>query len=148
MVDYIDYFGDSSIFDNKELLQISHLPEDDNIVGREEELKNLGRALRPALDGNTPNNVFLYGKTGTGKSLCSKFISRQLVREASDKGIHVGYAYVDCLEDSTETQAVRNASTQLNHRDETRISIPETGISTASYYKRLWSVIDALYDVA
>jgi cell division control protein 6 len=145
----IDYFGEGPIFENKELLQISHLPEDDDdIIGREEELKSLGRALRPALDGNTPNNVFLYGKTGTGKSLCSKFISRQLVREASDNDVHVGYAYVDCLQDSTETQAVRNAGTQLNHVGQTDVSIPETGISTAAYYKCLWNVIDDLYDVA
>jgi archaeal cell division control protein 6 len=144
-----DYFGeDTAIFANKELLQVSHLPDGDQIIGREEELKNLGSALRPALNGNTPSNVFLYGKTGTGKSLCSKFISRQMMQRASDNGVRAGFAYVDCLQDSTETQAVQSAGHQLNDPNQTNVTIPQSGLSTAAYYKRLWDIIENHYDVA
>jgi cell division control protein 6 len=144
-----DYFsGGTRIFADKELLQVSHLPDGDRIIGRDEELSSLGSALSPALEGKTPNNAFLYGKTGTGKSLCTKFISTQMVDRAAKNGIRAGFAYVDCLQDSTETQAVQSAAFQLNREAETGISIPETGLSTAAYYKRLWNVIDTTYDVA
>jgi len=134
------------IFVNKELLEISHLPEEDRIVGRDEEIKQLANAVNPAIFGQSPSNVLLYGKTGTGKSLCAKYVSRQLVDTAADEGISAAYAYVDCAQDSTETQSVQTIADSVN-TDENDIYIPDKGISTATYYKRLWRILDMRYDV-
>ncbi|ELY41126.1 cell division control protein 6-like protein [Natronorubrum tibetense GA33] len=145
----MDYFGsENEIFQNKELLQVSHLPDGDRIIGREDELTNLANAIKPATRGNTPNNVLVYGKTGTGKSLCSKFITNQAVERAKRDDVTIGVAYVDCLQESTETQAVQSAGHQLNEQDATGISIPHSGLSTAEYYRRLWQIVDNRYDVA
>jgi len=54
------------IFVNKELLEISHLPEEDRIVGRDEEIKQLANAINPAIFGQSPSNVLLYGKLELG----------------------------------------------------------------------------------
>ncbi|APW97609.1 cell division control protein Cdc6 [Halobiforma lacisalsi AJ5] len=149
MSDSMDYFGsENEIFRNKELLQVSHLPDGDRIIGREDELSNLANAIKPATRGNTPNNVLVYGKTGTGKSLCSKFITTQAVERAERNDVSIGVAYVDCLQESTETQAVQSAGHQLNDDPETDISIPHSGLSTSEYYRRLWRIIDTRYDVA
>lgn len=134
------------IFVNKELLEISHLPEEDRIVGRDEEIKQLANAVNPAIFGQSPSNVLLYGKTGTGKSLCAKYVSRQLVDTAAEEGINAAYAYVDCAQDSTETQSVQTIADSVN-TDENDIYIPDKGISTATYYKRLWRILDMRYDV-
>jgi len=134
------------IFVNKELLEISHLPEEDRIVGRDEEIKQLANAVNPAIFGQSPSNVLLYGKTGTGKSLCAKYVSRQLVDTAAEEGINAAYAYVDCAQDSTETQSVQTIADSVNS-DENDIYIPDKGISTATYYKRLWRILDIRYDV-
>lgn len=134
------------IFVNKELLEISHLPEEDRIVGRDEEIKQLANAVNPAIFGQSPSNVLLYGKTGTGKSLCAKYVSRQLVDTAAEEGINAAYAYVDCAQDSTETQSVQTIADSVNS-DENDIYIPDKGISTATYYKRLWRILDMRYDV-
>ncbi len=149
MSDSMDYFGsENEIFQNKELLQVSHLPDGDRIIGREDELTNLANAIKPAMRGNTPNNVLVYGKTGTGKSLCSKFITNQAVERAKDNDVSIGVAYVDCLQESTETQAVQSTGHQLNAKEETDISIPHSGLSTSEYYRRLWRIVDTRYDVA
>lgn len=66
------------IFRNKNLLRVSHLVEGDRIIGRQEELENLANALKDAVQGHQPNHVLIYGKTGTGKSLCSKYITKDL----------------------------------------------------------------------
>ncbi|WP_058992334.1 Cdc6/Cdc18 family protein [Haloarcula sp. CBA1127] len=134
------------IFVNKELLEISHLPEEDRIVGRDEEIKQLANAVNPAIFGQSPSNILLYGKTGTGKSLCAKYVSRQLVDTASEEGINAVYAYVDCAQDSTETQSVQTIADSVN-TEENDIYIPDKGISTATYYKRLWRILDMHYDV-
>ncbi|MFA9426021.1 Cdc6/Cdc18 family protein [Natronorubrum sp. A-ect3] len=149
MSDATDYFGsENEIFQNKELLQVSHLPDGDRIIGREDELTNLANAIKPATRGNTPNNVLVYGKTGTGKSLCSKFITNQAIERAKNNEVSIGVAYVDCLQESTETQAVQSTGHQLNDQDETGISIPHSGLSTSEYYRRLWRIVDSRYDVA
>ncbi|WP_255170982.1 Cdc6/Cdc18 family protein [Natrononativus amylolyticus] len=149
MPDGHDYFSqENAIFRNKDLLQVSHLPDGDRIIGREQELSNLAGAIQPALTGSTPNNVLVYGKTGTGKSLCSKFITNQAISRAAENDVTIGVAYVDCLQESTETQAVQSLAHQLNDRTETSISIPHSGLSTSEYYRRLWRIIDERFDAA
>jgi len=71
------------IFANKELLEISHLPGEGRIVGRDDEISDLATAVNPAIFGQSPSNVLIYGKTGTGKSLCAKYVSKRLVSTAS-----------------------------------------------------------------
>lgn len=136
------------IFAKKELLEISHLPDEGRIVGRDEEMKSLANAVNPAIFGQSPSNVLIYGKTGTGKSLCAKHISRRLVEAAGEEGVSASFAYVDCAQDSTETQAVQTIASLLNEESETKIKIPDKGIATSTYYKRLWAILEESYDVA
>ncbi|GAA0676440.1 DNA replication protein Orc4 [Natronoarchaeum mannanilyticum] len=149
MTDPEEFFRrDDAIFANKELLEINHLPTNDRIVGRDEEIKQLANATNPAIFGQSPSNVLLYGKTGTGKSLCAKHVSRTLVDIADEEGINVRYVYIDCAQDTTETQTARSIAFGFNDPDETGITIPEKGISTSAYYKRLWEILDQQTDVA
>ncbi|QIO25522.1 Cdc6/Cdc18 family protein [Haloarcula sp. JP-L23] len=141
------FIREDPIFVNKELLEISHLPDEDRIVGRDEEISQLANAVNPAIFGQSPSNVLIYGKTGTGKSLCAKYVSSQLVSTAEDEGIDAIFAYVDCAQDTTETQAVQTIADNVN-TPESDIYIPDKGISTATYYKRLWRILDAHHDVA
>jgi len=47
------------------LLKIGHVPEADRIVGRDEEISKLAKRLNGAVHGYSPENVMIYGKTGT-----------------------------------------------------------------------------------
>ncbi len=135
------------IFANKELLEINHLPGEGRIVGRDDEISDLATAVNPAIFGQSPSNVLIYGKTGTGKSLCAKYVSQRLVDTATEESVDATFAYVDCAQDSTETQAVQTIADSVNREDETGIRIPDKGLSTSTYYKRLWRILDSLYDV-
>ena len=135
------------IFANKELLEISHLPDEGRIVGRDEEIAALANAVNPAIFGQSPSNVLIFGKTGTGKSLCAKYVSQRLTSTAQEEGVTAEFAYVDCAQDSTETQAVQTIASEINDPERTDISIPDKGISTSTYYKRLWRILDQRLDV-
>jgi cell division control protein 6 len=149
MTDADDLFvREDAIFANKELLEINHLPDEGRIVGRDDEIAELANAVNPAIFGQSPSNVLIFGKTGTGKSLCAKYVSRQLTTTAEDEGVDAAFAYVDCAQDSTETQAVQTIADGFNDRERTGIKVPDKGISTSTYYKRLWTVLDGQYDVA
>jgi archaeal cell division control protein 6 len=141
------FIREDPIFVNKELLEISHLPDEGRIVGRDEEISQLANAVNPAIFGQSPSNVLIYGKTGTGKSLCAKYVSRRLVETAKEEGVTAIFAYVDCAQDTTETQAVQTIASSVN-TESTDIYIPDKGISTATYYKRLWRLLNQEYDVA
>lgn len=141
------FIREDPIFVNKELLEISHLPEEGRIVGRDEEIKQLANAFNPAIFGQSPSNVLIYGKTGTGKSLCAKYVSTRLVDTAAEESVNAATAYVDCAQDTTETQSVQTIASTFNDSTKTEINIPDKGISTATYYKRLWKILDSQYDV-
>jgi len=148
MPDSDDLFTrEDPIFVQKELLEINHLPDEGRIVGRDEEIQNLANAVNPAIFGQSPSNVLIYGKTGTGKSLCAKHVSRRLVSTAHNEGVAATFAYVDCAQDSTETQAVQTIASSLNDESRTGIKVPDKGIATSTYYKRFWAILDDLYDV-
>ena len=136
------------IFARKELLQIGHIPESDRIVGRDEEIQDLANQLIDATHGGSPENVIIYGKTGTGKSLVSKYVTKITKWKAeSSQALSIGTVYIDCAEDTTEAQTIATIADSLNDPSRTDISIPPTGLSTGRYYKRLWTVVDAMYDV-
>lgn len=141
------FVREDPVFVNKELLEISHLPEEGRIVGRDEEISALANAVNPAIFGQSPSNVLIYGKTGTGKSLSARYVSERLIQTAREEGVTAAFAYVDCAQDTTETQAIQTIASEFNDPDTTEIKIPEKGISTSMFYKRLWRILDRLYDV-
>lgn len=135
------------IFANKDLLKIGHVPGADRIVGRDEEINRLAKRLNGAVHGYSPENVMIYGKTGTGKSLVSRHIS-QRAKDAAQDEVDIGMAYIDCAEDNTETQAISSLAMKLNDEPSTEIMVPHTGLSTSKYYKLLWRILDAQFDSA
>lgn len=139
---------ESPIFARKELLEIEHIPNEERIVGRDEQIKKVANALNPAIAGGSPRNMIIYGKTGTGKSLVAKHITQRAKRAAENHGTTVGTAYIDCAQSNTETRAISTLATQLNDPAETDVSIPRTGIATDDYYARFWQILDARFDVA
>ncbi|MCU4744799.1 cell division control protein Cdc6, partial [Halobacteria archaeon AArc-xg1-1] len=53
-------------FENRNALLDDYTP--DELVGRDEEIREYHAALQPAIDGSQPDNIFLFGKTGVGKT--------------------------------------------------------------------------------
>jgi hypothetical protein len=70
----------ANIFARKELLKVGHVPESARIVGRDKEIKAVAAELRPIVQGDPPNNVMIYGKTGTGKSLVARHVTERARR--------------------------------------------------------------------
>ncbi|MDS0301149.1 orc1/cdc6 family replication initiation protein [Halogeometricum sp. S1BR25-6] len=138
----------NGVFSDKALLDVGYVPGPEHIVARNEEIRRLATALNPAISGAAPSNVFLYGKTGTGKSLCARYTTRRIVDAAAEEKVDVGCVVVDCSQDNTETRAVRATVRGLNDPEVTDLTIPETGLGRSRYYSLLWEVLDARFDVA
>ena len=88
-----------TIFKNKEVLRPSYVPE--ILPHRERQITELASILVPALKGETPSNVFIYGKTGTGKTAVAKFIGNQLVEKGKQLKINTHFVYINCADPDT-----------------------------------------------
>ena len=81
-----------SLFENKKVLLASYTPE--AILYRDEQINQIAQTLAPALKLEKPSNIFVYGKTGTGKTLSVKYTTNQLQEVASRKEIPVKIFYI------------------------------------------------------
>lgn len=124
------FLSKESVFFDKRALQSSYIPE--TIIHREEQAKQIATVLAPALKGDKPSNIFIYGKTGTGKTLTTKYTTQKLMEIASREKIPLKILYVNCkLKRSADTEyrLIAQLATELGK------SIPPTGLPTEEVYK-------------
>lgn len=143
-----DDLNHTSIFARKELLKVGHVPESDRIVGRDEEIKAVATELKPIVRGDPPNNVMIYGKTGTGKSLVARHVTERARQAAASNGMSVGTVYVDCAQHNTQTRVARTVTRTLNQAADTKFDIPRAGIGSGEYYEYLWDILNTAFDSA
>lgn len=133
------------IFANEDLLRIDHIPDQDKIVGRNNQIETVARRLKPAINGGSGKGTLLLGKSGSGKTLVTRYVSREVKQRGHENNTRIGLAVIDCGQRRSETQTVIHLASILN-TSETGINIPSSGIATGAYYDRLWEIIDELYD--
>ncbi len=107
---------------------------------REKEINNLASVLVPALRDETPSNVFIYGKTGTGKTAVTKFVGRELLKKGKEIGKQVNFIYINCEVVDTQYRLLQNIA---NHFiDEWSERIPFTGWPTDEVFAKLKQMIE------
>src|SRR3989344_1023500 len=89
-----NYLTKDPLFINKKVLQSNYTPN--TIPHREEQIKQIASILAPALKLEKPSNLFLYGKTGTGKTLSVKYVMEEMTEIAQKKNISFGIYYINC----------------------------------------------------
>jgi len=82
------------LFINKSILQDSYTPE--TIPHRDEQINKIAEILAPCLRLEKPSNLFVYGKTGTGKTLSIKYTTNQIKDVADQRNIPIKICYVNC----------------------------------------------------
>ena len=140
-----DIFETGDIFRDRKLVRVGHVPDIDRVVGRDGEIDAMGSALAPAVRGGPPETTIIYGKTGTGKSLVTRCVTREARRRAEENGYIFAYSYVDCSDYGTEAQASRQMARGLrdglgNSAEEQ--SIPRKGIGAADYRDITWELLE------
>ena len=124
-----------NIFENREVLRPAYTP--DYLPHRTNEVKSLAAILVSALRGETPSNVLMYGKTGTGKTAVAKHVGKELERTGELHGISCFVIYINC--EVVDTQ-YRLLAFLARHFDK---EIPMTGWPTDHVYAEFKEAIDA-----
>ena len=128
----------SKIFKNKEVLRPSYVPN--FLPHREKQIKELASILVPALRGETPSNVFIYGKTGTGKTAVATFTGKKLREKGEEMNIPIHFIYINCEIVDTQYRILQNITNHFIKGWNERI--PFTGWPTDEVYSRLIKSID------
>ncbi len=131
-----DFLKKKKLFKNKEALSSNFIPDD--ILYRNKEIETLSRVLAPSLLSERVSNILIYGFSGTGKSLVTKFVGKKLANTAMEKSINVMPIYMNCrLENNnTEYRLMSNLCSVFG------AEVPESGLSVNSLYKKFISAID------
>lgn len=126
-----------TIFVDKKYLQVSFTPE--IVLHRDKQINELANILAPVLKQDKPSNVFIYGKTGTGKTVTVNRVLMDLNDVAKEEGVPLKYLYVNCKlgKADTEYRLIAYFCRLLG------ISVPATGLPTDEVYNLFYTNIDS-----
>ena len=137
--DIFESFDQNFIFKDKSVLQNNYQPKE--IPYREEQIKQIASILAPILRGEKPSNLFLYGKTGSGKTLSIQYVREGLMKRAdkiNDFSLRIEYLNCKLKKISdTEYRILAELVRKLGGK------IPDTGLPTESVYSKFLEIIDS-----
>ena len=129
-----DFLKNTVIFQNKEVLRLNYTP--DSLPHRDKQIQSLVSILVPAIRGDTPSNILIYGKTGTGKTAVVKFVGQELEETSEIHGMPCYVLYVNC--EIVDTQ-YRLLATLAKHIGK---EVPMTGWPTDQVFEEFKKTVD------
>ena len=124
----------AQVFRNKNVLRHDYIPE--KLPHREEQIRQLGETMAPALKGSRSSNVFIYGKTGTGKTAVAKYVLSHLETKAKEFSAPVKFCYVNCRMVGSEYRIFASLCQSVG------LSVPFTGLSVGELFDRFRAGLD------
>ncbi|MEK6820177.1 MAG: ORC1-type DNA replication protein [Nanoarchaeota archaeon] len=132
-----DSFSNKSLFENKFVLQTSYTPK--NIPHRDKQIEQVAGILAPALRGERTSNLFVYGLTGTGKTLSVQYVADEMMNRAKKNSLNLKMQYLNCKlrkVSDTEYRILAELIRKLGG------DIPSTGLPTEQVYNKFIDIIE------
>lgn len=132
---FTNFFGNTGIFKNREVLRHDYLPS--RLPHREEQIRMLGEKVAPVLKKERCSNIFVYGKTGTGKTAVTKYVLSRLEVKAKEYDVPVKFCYVNCRMTGSRYRVFAALCQSIG------VSVPFTGLSVGEVFERFRTALDA-----
>jgi archaeal cell division control protein 6 len=129
-----NFVNGAKLFKDREVLRHDYLPE--KLPHRESQIRLLGGAVAPVLKDARCSNIFIYGKTGTGKTAVTKYVLSHLEAKAKEYGASVRFCYVNCRMVGTEYRIFASLSQSIG------LAVPFTGLSVGEVFDRFRASLD------
>ena len=136
---FSQYMQRPNIFSDKRYLTSAFVPG--KISHRDIEIEQISGVLAPVLKGYNPNNIFIYGTCGTGKTICAKFVVNQLRDISSKNNRKIRAIYINCKMKKVADTEYRLLAQLLKELGE---CVPDTGLPTNVLYRRFFERIESL----
>jgi cell division control protein 6 len=140
------YLANNKIFKNREVLRHSYRPQ--ILPHRRPQIDQVASILAPALKNETPSNILIYGKTGTGKTACVRYVGTELENASGHMGTTCRVVHLNCEVIDTQYRVLAQISKSMVGTDElasdkARIHIPMTGWPTDQVYQELKNQLES-----
>ena len=144
---------ENSPFDDTKVLAEDYIP--DEVLGRDHELGEISEVFQQIVDNEQPVNAFIYGISGTGKTVSVRFKQRELEKalERYDD-VHATFVYQNCESISSSYQAAIAIANRFLEdpeyaflHDELELSrdvLPSSGLPKERVYDLFFEIIDSL----
>ena len=130
-----NFLSGPQLFSNRDVLRSDYIPS--TLPHRAEHIQRLGGILAPALSGSKISNLFVYGKTGTGKTIVAKFVLERLKKKAEEVGAPVTISYVNCRMAGSNYRVLADLCRCV------RVEIPFTGLALGEVVDRFKNGLNA-----
>ncbi|MEM3197248.1 MAG: orc1/cdc6 family replication initiation protein [Conexivisphaerales archaeon] len=116
---------------NSDVLKLDYIPN--KILYRDIQTEKIASVLSPVLNMIKPSNLFIYGKTGTGKTMVTKFVMKALEGKKNNDKIII--SYINSRTSGTIYRVLSDIALSL------KIKVPFTGLSVSEVQKRIFSYL-------
>jgi len=130
---------ENSIFMNKRALKPNYpLHGISDILHRDHEIKTYCEFLDDIFRIIAPNNIFVYGKPGSGKTILTKWVLEEAIKEATNRNIELCTINVNCEKYRTENAIWKNINNKMPIPEgETRQRIGNSRSNHCNYFEHL-----------
>lgn len=128
----------NQVFNERNILTSHFAPK--TIPYRDKQINTLASILAPSLKNSRPSNVFIYGMTGTGKTLVVKYVGEELENMSSQGTNQIKVLYINCKMRKvadTEYRLIAELTRMLGK------DIPITGLPTKHVYQMFFDILDS-----
>jgi len=141
---FSEHTAEYKIFENKEALSPHFTPP--KLPYREPEIKSVVDLMAPALKKDKPANIFIYGKTGVGKTIVARFVSSELLEMCGEKGVPIFLSYINNRMYTSKYAVLVKLLKDLYEADkqyfeENKLAVHESGAPPTLLYETLVSFI-------
>ncbi|MDY7083082.1 MAG: ORC1-type DNA replication protein [Halobacteria archaeon] len=123
------------IFKKKEVLRPAYTPQ--KLPHRNSQIEEIAGILVSALRGDTPSNILIYGKTGTGKTASAKYVSQELESTSQKFDVPCTVEYINCEVVDTQYRVLAKLAHEFGRED-----VPMTGWPTDRVYDAFFDAVD------
>ena len=130
---FSDYQSLPELFRNKDVLSPDFIPE--TAVHRDKQIRQIASVLAPAIRNLKVSNLFLFGTTGTGKTVCVKQVTQDLEKRSPK----VKTIYLNCKMKrvaDTEYRLIAELARSLGKK------VPPTGLPTDEIHRIFYEALD------
>lgn len=115
------------------------------IEHREEEAGTVASTLSITLQGGRPSHMFIYGPSGTGKTVLVKWSLNTITEILREKGVKMEWIYVNCLRSYTPFKVMQEITKEIGVEAKFRTKTEGTSGMTTEFIRALKSTKPGTY---
>ena len=142
----LEFDDQEGLIRDRSLLDPNYVIDENRIVGRDRQIEQVTKMLRVALGNNRPPNLFLYGPSGTGKSLITKAVCHNISRLCETRDIRFGTIEVNCQGLDTLGVGVYELAKEAADEANIELTVPKHGVATNEKWNELYRIVNENFD--